>query len=140
MSDQTSDQLTGQPSTWAIGWSYFAALMLLVSGVFQSVMGLAALVQDDFYAVTREYVFSFDATTWGWIHLVLGVVLALAGIGIITGNLAARIVGVIVAGLSAVANFAFLPWYPVWSITVIAVDVAVIWALTAHGRDIQATA
>jgi hypothetical protein len=114
--------------------------MLLVSGVFQSVMGLAALVQDDFYAVTREYVFSFDATTWGWIHLVLGVVLALAGIGIITGNLAARIVGVIVAGLSAVANFAFLPWYPVWSITVIAVDVAVIWALTAHGRDIQATA
>ncbi|MBK9179762.1 MAG: hypothetical protein IPM45_09370 [Acidimicrobiales bacterium] len=88
--------------------------------------------------VGREWVFNFDLTTWGWVHLVLGIVLVLVGIGILTGNLAARIVGVVVAAMSAVANFAFLPWYPVWAIAVIAIDVAIIWALTAHGRDVQA--
>jgi uncharacterized membrane protein (DUF106 family) len=83
-------------------------------------------------------VFEFDVTAWGWIHLILGVILILAGIGIFSGNVAARTVGVIVAGLAAIANFACLSYYPVWSIIVIAICIAIIWALTAHGRDIAA--
>jgi hypothetical protein len=132
--------MNDQPSGWAIGWAYFAAFMLFVGGLFQIVMGLAALVEDEFYVATRNWLFSYDATAWGWIHLILGVVLLLAGIGILVGSLPARIIGVVVAGLSAVATFAFLPWYPIWAVIVIAVDLAVIWALTAHGHDIERAA
>ena len=80
--------------------------------------------------------FEFDITAWGWIQLILGVILIASGIGIFSGNVAARTVGVIMAGLAAIVNFAWLPYYPVWSIIVIAVCIAIIWALTAHGRDI----
>ena len=80
--------------------------------------------------------FSFDTTTWGWIHLIVGIVVILAGFGIFTGNVLARSVGVIVAVVSAIANFMWLPYYPIWSVIVIAIDIAVIWALTAHGRDL----
>jgi hypothetical protein len=128
-----------KPSGWAIGWAYFAAFMLLVGGMFQAVIGLAGVFEDEFYVSTRHWLFSFDATAWGWVHLLLGVVLFLAGIGIVVGSLPARIVAVVVAGLSAVATFAFLPWYPIWAVIVITVDLAVIWSLTAHGHDIEAT-
>ncbi|MFN8105707.1 MAG: hypothetical protein U0U69_14720 [Acidimicrobiia bacterium] len=130
--------MSERPSAWAVGWSYFAAVMLMIAGVFQFIAGLAALINDEFYVVGKKWVFQFDITTWGWIHLILGIVLVLAGIGVLTGNLAARIVGVIVASLSAIAAFMYLPWYPIWAIVVIAVDIAVIWALTAHGRDVEA--
>jgi hypothetical protein len=121
-----------------VGWAYFAAVMLMIAGAAQILAGIVAVAEDEFYVVGQEWTFSFDITTWGWIHLVLGALLILVGIGILTGNLAARIVGVIVAGISLLANFAFLPWYPVWSVVVIAIDIAVIWALTAHGRDVEA--
>ena len=111
--------------------------MLVVVGFFQAVAGLVALLNDEFFIVGAEWTFKFDITTWGWIHLILGVVLLASGFGIFTGNVAARTVGVLVAGLSAVVNFLWLPWYPVWAIIVIALDIAIIWALTAHGRDIQ---
>jgi uncharacterized membrane protein (DUF106 family) len=83
-------------------------------------------------------VFEFDITAWGWIQLTLGVILIASGIGIFSGNVTARTVGVIIAGLAAIVNFAWLPYYPVWSIIVIAICVTVIWAHTAHGRDIAA--
>ena len=127
-------------SGWAVGWAYFAAFMLMLGGFFQAVVGLVGVLEDDFYVAATNYVFAFDTTTWGWAHLALGIVLVLAAAGILVGNLAGRIVGVAVAGLSALANFAFLPIYPMWSIALIAIDIAVIWALTAHGRDITATA
>jgi hypothetical protein len=110
----------------------------MISGFFQIIAGIAAIAEDEVFVKGAKWVFQFDVTTWGWIHLVLGILLVLVGAGILTGNLAARIVGVILAGLSAVATFAYLPWYPVWAIVVIAVDVAIIWALTAHGRDVEA--
>ena len=103
-----------------------------------AVAGLVALLNDEFFVVGAEWTFRFDITTWGWIHLILGVVHLASGFGIFTGNAAGeRTVGVLVAGLSAVVNFLWLPWYPVWAIIVIALDIAIIWALTAHGRDIQ---
>ncbi|MEZ5171515.1 MAG: hypothetical protein R3A49_12330 [Acidimicrobiia bacterium] len=131
--------MSNEPSGAAVGWTFFAAIMLMVVGVFQVIAGIAAIAEDDLYVKGPDWVAQFDVTTWGWIHLIVGIVLVVSGFGILSGNLAARIVGVIVAALSAIANFAFLPWYPVWSIVIIAVDVAVIWALTAHGRDIQMT-
>ncbi len=123
-------------SSWAVGYAMFASVLLLMAGIFQFVAGLVAVVEDDFYVVTAKWVFEFDVTTWGWIHMLLGVVLFVSGIGILSGNVLARTVGVIVAGVAAVANFLWLPYYPVWSIVMIFLAVAVIWALTVHGRDI----
>jgi hypothetical protein len=125
-------------SGWAAGWAGFAGVMLIMIGVMDFIQGLVAVVNDTFYVVGQEWVFEFDITAWGWIHMILGVVLVASGIGIFSGNVAARTVGVIVAALAAVVNFAWLPYFPVWSIIVIAICVAVIWALTAHGRDITA--
>jgi hypothetical protein len=123
-------------SSWAVGWAGFAGVMLVILGVFDIIQGLVAVINDEFYVVTQEWVFEFDATAWGWIHLILGVVLIASGIGIFSGNVAARTVGVIVAAVAMIANFAWLPYYPVWSIILIAISIAIIWALTAHGRDI----
>ncbi|MDX2379391.1 MAG: hypothetical protein QNM02_06500 [Acidimicrobiia bacterium] len=125
-------------SSWAVGWAGFACVMLIMIGVFDFIQGLVALFNDEFYVVGQEWVFEFDITAWGWIQLILGVILIASGIGIFSGNVAARTIGVIIAGLAAIVNFAWLPYYPVWSIIVIAICVAVIWALTAHGRDIAA--
>ena len=91
---------------------------------------------DDLFLAGQEWVFHLDVTSWGWIHLIIGLIMFLSGIGIFSGNVLARTVGVGVAGLSALANFMALPYYPVWSIVVIAIDVAIIWALTVHGRDL----
>jgi hypothetical protein len=127
-----------EPSGWAVGYAFFASVMLMIAGVFQGIAGVAAIAEDDIYLKTPDWLLELDITAWGWIHLLVGVVLVLSGIGILSGNVAARTVGVVVAALSAVANFAFIPWYPIWSITIVALDVAIIWALTAHGRDAQA--
>ncbi len=125
-----------QPSGWAMGWATFAAIMLMLGGVWGAIVGIAGIAEDEFFVVTPDWVFQFDATAWGWIHLIGGVTLFLSGVGIFSGNVLARTVGVIIAGLSAIINFAWLPYYPVWAIAAIAVNIAIIWALTAHGRDL----
>jgi hypothetical protein len=126
-------------SNWAVGWAGFAGVMLIILGILDAIQGLTALFNDTFYVVGEEWIFEFNVTTWGWIHLIGGIILVLAGIGIFSGNVAARTVGVFVAAASALWNFAWLPYYPVWSIILIAIAIAVIWALTAHGRDITYT-
>ena len=128
-----------QPSTVsgaAVGFTVFAAVMLIMIGAFQAIAGVVALVDDTFYVVGQEWVFQFDVTTWGWIHLALGIVIGLAGAALFSGAVWARTVGVIVAIISAVLSFAWLPWYPIWAVLVITADVFVIWALTVHGRDV----
>jgi len=120
----------------AVGLSVFAGTLLVLVGVLHAVQGLVALFNDTFYVVGQEWLFSFDVTTWGWIHLLLGVLVAFAGFFIFRGAVWARTVGVAVAVLSAIVNFAWLPYYPVWGLVVIALDVFVIWALTVHGRDV----
>ncbi len=134
---RTSVGTTERYSAWAVGWITFAAVMMIMIGSFQALAGIVAIADDEFYAGVREYTFKFDTTQWGWIHLVFGILIVVAGIGLFSGNVLARIVAVALAGLSAIANFMWLPYYPVWSIVVIALNVAVIWALTAHGRDIR---
>lgn len=128
--------MSDEPSGAAIGFSAFAAFMLLMIGMFQALAGIAAIANDDRFVVTEDYVVTLDVTQWGWIHLIIGIIVFLSGIGIFTGNVLARTVGVIVALASAVSAFVYLPIQPVWSSILIAVNVTVIWALTAHGRDI----
>ncbi len=125
-----------QVSGAAIGWSAFAAFMLMMLGIFQALAGIAAIANDELFAVTQDYVIKLDTTQWGWVHLIIGILVFLAGLGIFSGNVLARTVGVLVAIGSAVSAFIYLPIQPVWSSILIAVAVSVIWALTAHGRDI----
>jgi hypothetical protein len=127
---------TEEASGWAVGFILFAGIMMIMSGFFQAFTGLVAIFQNELYVATRNYLFQFDATTWGWVHLLLGLVVAFAGFAVLGGRTWGRVVGITLAVLSAVANFAFIPYYPLWSLTVIALDIFVIWALTAHGRDV----
>jgi len=122
----------------AVGVIVFAGMMMVLGGVLQMLQGVVALVDDTFYVVGSEYVFEFDVTTWGWVHLILGIVVALAGAGLFQGATWARGVAVLMASIGIIANFLWLPYYPIWSMTVIAFLVFVIWAVTAHGRDISA--
>jgi hypothetical protein len=138
----TANQTTGHApdqspvSRTAVGFTVFAATMMVIGGVFQAMQGLIALFNDTFYVVGQKWAFQFDITGWGWIHLLVGAVVVVAGVFLFRGAVWARAVGVAVAAISAVLNFMWLPHYPIWSILIIAVDVLVIWALTAHGRDI----
>ena len=125
-------------SMWAVGWTWFAAVMMWLIGAGHAIAGLTALVNDEFYLVGEEYILQFDVTTWGWIHLIAGVLVFVAGVYLLSGQVWARTIGVILAVLSILANFAWLPWYPFWSILMITAGVFVIWALTVHGRDVEA--
>jgi uncharacterized membrane protein len=133
-----SQQQASTYSSGAVGLTVFASVMMIMIGVFQSIAGVVALINDQFFVLGEEWVFQFDVSTWGWVHLALGIVIALAGVGVLSGAVWARTVGVVLAVLSAVLNFAWLPWYPIWGIIMITLDVAIIWALTAHGRDVTA--
>ena len=130
------DQEARSRSGAAVGFTYFAAIVMLMVGTFHAIAGFAGILENEFYVATRNYVFEFDATSWGWIHLIAGLIVIFAAVGLFTGAVWARTVGVTMAVISAIANFGFIPYYPVWSIVIIALDLAVIWALTAHGHDI----
>ena len=125
------------PSGAAIGWTMFASLMMILTGFWWFLAGLVGLINDDFFVSTRNYFLKFDTTTWGWIHLIIGILVVLAGAALFTGVVWARTIGVIMAFLAALAGFAWLPRYPFWAILIIAASVFVIWALTVHGRDID---
>jgi hypothetical protein len=140
MSQYPSTRRAGQETSgWAVGFIVFAAVMMIMSGVFQAIQGLIGVFENEFYVTTRNYVFQFDATTWGWIHLVIGLIVAFAGWGLLSGRTWARAVGIALAVLSAIANFLFIPYYPFWSLLIITLDIFVIWALAAHGREFSDT-
>lgn len=85
----------------------------------------------------NAYALVVDLTGWGWIHLIIGIVVVLAGFGLFTGNILARTIAVIVASASLIANFLWLPAYPIWSLIVITIDVLVLWAVIAHGGEMR---
>jgi hypothetical protein len=122
-----------QLSGWAFGGITFAAVLMIMVGIFQAIAGLTAIIDDQFFVVTPNYTSEIDTTAWGWIQLTLGTVVAVSGFYLWAGRAWAGIVALTLAGLSAVANFFFIPYYPFWSITVIGLACWVIWALTRPG-------
>lgn len=118
------------PSGWAVGGVMFAGVMMILIGIFQAIAGISAIADDSVIVKTENYVFGMDVTGWGWIHLILGILVALAGWAVISGKVWGGIVGIVMAGLVAIGNFFWIPYYPFWSILTIALAVWVIWALT----------
>ena len=132
-----SHRLPPSPSAWA-GWIFFAGIVMILIGVFEATAGLVALFKDRLFAVRADsLVLSVPYTTWGWLHLVLGFLLAGAGMGVIAGQTWARVVAVGLAALSALANMVFLAAYPFSSTVLIALDLLVIYALVVHGGEMQ---
>jgi hypothetical protein len=132
MSDRTPE---GPPpvSGWAVGGIAFAATVLTITGAFQIIAGLVAIFDDDFYVVTANYTFDLDASAWGWVHLLLGILVLATGFGLFSRQPWAGVTAIMLASLSAILQFFFIPYYPFWSILVIALDIWVIWALTRPG-------
>jgi hypothetical protein len=129
-----SDASAASDASGWVGWTLFAAVIMLLVGAFHVLQGLVALFKDDYYAVSSSgLVVNVSYTAWGWVHLVGGVIIIAAGAGLFTGKLWARVLGVAMACVSAVVNVGFLAAYPLWSALVIFMDVAIIMALTVHG-------
>jgi hypothetical protein len=128
--------MSREPSGAAVGLTIFAGVIMIMLGIFHALYGLAAIIKNDFFVVGADYLYKIDPTAWGWIHLIAGIVVAMAGYALFTGAVWARTVGVILAVISAIANFLTIPYYPFWSMLLLALDVFVIWALTVRGRDI----
>lgn len=124
-------------TTGWVGWIAFASTLMILGGFFQAIYGLTALFRDDVIVSGVNNVWLVNLTTWGWTHLILGVLLVLTGFGLMSGGMASRTLAVILVGLSALANFLFIPIYPVWSIIVLVVDALVIYAIIAHGREVR---
>jgi hypothetical protein len=133
------DNTSVAPPTGWVGWIAFAGFMLIVEGGIQCIQGFVALFKDDYYLVTRNgLVLDVDYTTWGWIHLLLGLVAVATGLGLLRGQMWARVIGVILAAVSILINIVFLAAFPIWSTMVITVDVIIIYALIVHGREPKA--
>jgi hypothetical protein len=122
-----------QISGWAIGGITFAGAMLILVGIFHAIAGLAAILDDDFYVATENYAFDLDVTAWGWIHLLVGLLMVVTGYSLFSRAAWAGAVAIVIAVLSAIANFFFIPYYPLWSILMIALACWVIWSLTRPG-------
>ena len=120
-------------SGWVLGGTAFAGVIMLLIGVFHAIAGLVAIFDDEFYVVTRNYTFDLDVSAWGWIHLLIGLLLIAVSYGLFMRSSWAGVTAIMLASLSAVVNFFFIPYYPFWAIVVIALDIWVIWALTRPG-------
>ena len=113
----------------AAGTSIGAAALLLTAGLLSLLQGISAVVNDDLFVAGVDYVYKFDVTSWGWIHIALGIVLVMCALGLLTGATWGRIAAIGIAALSILANFLWLPYFPWWSVLVIALDIVVIWAV-----------
>jgi hypothetical protein len=132
MSDYSTDQRTG----WT-GWVVFAGVMMIMGGILWAIVGLVALFNSDWVVFGKEGALWIDVTGWGWIHLILGLLMTLAGFLVIQGTMFGRTVAVILAMLSIVINFVWLPVYPIWSIVIITIDIFILYAVMVHGRELK---
>ena len=120
---------------FAAGTSIAAAVIMVTVGIIQFFQGIAAVAENEVFVTGLNYVYKFDLTTWGWIHIVLGVLVAAVGLALFTGAGWARVTAIVIAAVSILANFLWLPYYPWWSVLIIALDVVVIWALSTWQPD-----
>ena len=125
----------GDMTGW-VGWVGFASLVLLISGVFSGIAGFAAIFRDT-VVFANGSVWMFSQTQWGWVHIIVGLLAMLAAGSLAAGHMYGRIIAVLVALASLVANMAFIPVYPIWSIMIIVVDLLVIYAVTVHGKEVK---
>jgi len=134
MSDLRRSDVTG----W-VGWIVFAGFFMIINGIFGGLQGLSALLRDQSYFVVGENgLLTFNYTAWGWIHLLLGILLIVVGIFLLRGAGWARILAVIIVGIHMIAQFGFISSFPVWGIIMIALDALILYALLVHGREISA--
>ncbi len=132
---QAGYQAEAPPSVGAAAGTVLAGVLMIVGGIWGFLTGLAVIIKKSFFVpVSSTYAYHWNVTDWGWTHLALGAVVFAAGVCVLLGMVWARVVGVILATLSAIASFMFIPYYPVWSIILIAIDVYIIWALVAAPR------
>jgi hypothetical protein len=134
-----SSELRRSDVTGWVGWIAFASFFMIINGIFGALQGLTALLRDEsYFVVTKDGLLTFDYPSWGWIHLILGIVLILVGIYLLRGAGWARVLAVLLVGLHMIAQFGFLSAYPVWGIITIAIDVVILYALLVHGREVSA--
>lgn len=131
MSSSTSGRGYDSPvkTAFAFSGAIFASTLLAMVGIFQVLAGIAAIAEDKVYVSGIEYVYQFDITTWGWIHLILGIVAIIVSIGMLVGQTWARVAGIVISIIGSIAAFAFMPYYPYWALAVLALYVFVIWSL-----------
>lgn len=120
---------------FAVGATFAAAIILVAAGLLSLLQGIAAVAKDELFVAGIEYTYEFDLTTWGWIHIVVGVLAVAIGLGLFTGAMWARVAGLIIAAISIVINFLWLPYYPLWGVVVIALDLVIMWAIVAWRDD-----
>jgi hypothetical protein len=130
MANATRQEVTG----W-VGWIYFAGFMMLLIGFFQAVIGLTALLNDKYFVSLHGRLLVWNFTGWGWIHLIFGIVVLLAGMNLFTGSTWSRVVATILVTVNLMTQFVFVSVYPVWSIIMMVIDVLVLYALTIHGSE-----
>jgi hypothetical protein len=116
------------------GGVVFAAVLMIFGGAMAIIEGVVGIAKDNLYVTTPNYTLKFSTTTWGWIHLIIGIVVVLAGFYLFTGATWARWIGILVAAVSLFFQFFFIPWYPFWALTLIAIDIFIIWALATARR------
>ncbi len=137
MTARESSSTAAHPDAVAVGVTTAAAVVLILAGVLNAMQGVVALATNEFYVVTQRWLFQFDVSAWGWVHVLIGLIIAATGVALLMGAFWARVLGVVIASLSVVVNFLWLPYYPVWAVIVIAFDVFVIWVLTVNGQEIK---
>lgn len=130
MATNNSNNVSG----W-VGWVYFAAFMLIAIGFFQTILGFTALLNDEWLVQVGGQLLLLDYTTWGWVHLILGIVSMVAGTGLFNGSNWARVIAIILVLFNFLAQFAFVSVYPLWSIIIMVVDILILYALTVHGNE-----
>jgi hypothetical protein len=133
----TMAQVDREVTGW-VGWVYFASMMMLILGGLQAINGLVAIFHQDFFVAGPHGLVVFNYTAWGWLNLFYGLILMAAGAALTTGRMWARVVASILVVLSAIANLAYLPAYPIWSIIALVIDGLVLYALTVHGSEVRA--
>jgi hypothetical protein len=134
----TSGPVSEQPSTMWAGWAFFAGVLMVIVGAFQLIKALTALFNQHYLLVSSSgLALHADLAAWGWVHLVIGLVLIAAGFGVVTGKMWGRVLGIVLTAVSAIVNLLDIAAYPLWSIMIIALDVVIIYALAVHGSELK---